>query len=73
MKEEESKNLMEQRAIYGDLKRQKFEELEELKNAMYFIQTGSICCEGIYPTTNIRIERQLLRSILCESNSQKAR
>ncbi len=58
--QEEYKNLMEQRAIYGDLKRQKFEELEELKNAMYFIQTGSICCEEIYPTTNIRIERQNL-------------
>lgn len=59
-KQAEYKNLVEQRNTYGELKREKFEELEELKNAMRSVQTGSICSEEIYPVTTIQIERQSL-------------
>ncbi len=59
-KQEEYKNLVEQRNTYMELKQKKFEELEELKNAMRSVRTGSICSEEIYPVTAIQIEQQKL-------------
>ena len=59
-KQEEYKNLVEQRNTYMELKQKKFEELEELKNAMRSVRTGSICSEEIYPVTTIQIEQQKL-------------
>lgn len=58
--QEEYKTLLEQRNVYGELKREKFTELDELSAAIRSMQTGSISCEEIYPVTNIQIEKQSL-------------
>lgn len=56
--QDEYKTLLEQRNVYGELKREKFAELDALAAAMRSMQTGSITCEEIFPVTNIRIEKQ---------------
>lgn len=56
--QDEYKTLLEQRNVYGELKREKFAELDALTTAMRSTRTGSVTCEEIFPVTNIRIEKQ---------------
>lgn len=58
--QDEYKTLLEQRNVYGELKREKFAELDTLTTAMRSMQTGSITCEEIFPVTNIQIEKQCI-------------
>ena len=58
--EDEYKSLVEQRNVYGELKKAKMDELLELNQALRSIRVGTITCDDIYPVTKIYIEKQSL-------------
>lgn len=58
--QEEYNNLVEQRTTYGELKREKLDELDELNKNMRSIRPGSIVCDNIFPVTKIHIENENL-------------
>ncbi len=55
--QEEYNNLLDQRNIYGELRRDKLEELDQLDKSIRSIHVGSISCQNIYPLTEIHIEK----------------
>ena len=55
--QEEYNNLLDQRNTYGELKRDKLEELDQLNKSIRSIHVGSISCQNIYPLTQIHIEK----------------
>lgn len=55
--QEEYNNLLDQRNTYGELKRDKLEELDQLNKSIRSIHAGSIFCQNIYPITEIHIEK----------------
>lgn len=55
--QKEYSDLVDQRTTYGELKREKLDELDELNKSLRSIRVGSIICENIYPVTKINIER----------------
>ncbi len=54
--QKEYNDLVEQRTTYGELKREKLDELDELNKNMRAIRPGSIVCDNIYPVTKVHID-----------------